>query len=68
MVPRQVPAAFLLSARLKGLSAEMRAALAGTAKLTRRLALEVADALDAAAIECRQAAGQGVDDRVDDSS
>jgi len=43
-------------------------ALAGTAKLTRRLALEVADALDAAAIECRQAAGQGVDDRVDDSS
>jgi DNA-binding SARP family transcriptional activator len=48
---KQVPAAFL-SARLKELSAEVRAALAGTAKLTRRLAQEVADALDAAAIEC----------------
>ena len=65
-LPRQVPSASL-PARLERLSAEVRAALAGTAKLTRALALQVCDALDAAAIECRQAAGQGVDHRVDDS-
>ena len=64
-VSSHVPSASLPTL-LERLSAEVRAALAGTAKLTRGLALQVCDALDAAAIECRQAAAQGVDDRADD--
>jgi DNA-binding SARP family transcriptional activator len=59
--------AMLLTERLERLAAEMRAAADGTAKLSRRLINEASDAMIAAALECRQAAGRGVDDRVDAS-